>query len=184
MEGEGWCKLLVPSRLFRVPLCMCQNSEHFKFKKKKLTMRRRLIGNIMVMRKLARPKRNTAGATHSRRREIVGKLCALVTKILLDKGLVVQGVDPTILVIGEEDQEVGLLIAMVRGAMTLVVDGEGAGFGVGGGLGGDDLGEGEEEEGGGRDCGQDGCGFHLLRDGKRRVVVKVKESRVDGERDS
>lgn len=82
----------------------------------------------------------------------------------MDEGLVVQGVDPAVLVVGEEDQEVGLLVTMVRGAMTVVVvDGEGTGFGfgVGGGLSGDDLGEGEEEKGGGRDCGQDSCGFHL-----------------------
>lgn len=81
----------------------------------------------------------------------------------MDEGLVVQGVDPAVLVVGEEDQEVGLLVTMVRGVMTVVVvDGKGFGFGVGSGLSGDDLGEGEEEEeGGGRDCGQDSCGFHL-----------------------
>lgn len=67
--------------------------------------------------------------------------------------------------------------------MTVVFDGEGTGFGVRGRLGGDDLGEGEEEEGGGRDCGQDGCGFHLLKDGKMGGGSRRKESRVDDERD-
>lgn len=101
----------------------------------------------MIMCKLARPQRNATRTTHRRGSEIVCKLCPLVTEILLDERLVVQRIDSAVLVIGEEDEEIWFLVAVVWGAgrmtMTVVVGRKGTSFGGWGvfGLGGDDLGE-------------------------------------------